>query len=231
MSRSFDSNINPDALLSVTSDLYHYPSVSLQFFLELNIHIPPYVFRKIIRSVGILVRLPPRFVKTLVRRLISLPNSQSSSGKNRFAGVVVRRILKKIESPPPVFSRNCLEEDLNLGQFSYVIASRFVPFLRGNMSLSLTQIFEILCFLIYHLKKARSKMQDFMQILNIDGRFDDERYNEQSVKYNEFKSAKDIIKLVNLFLEYFEPAMPTCQGIFEHYMQEMLSIFPRMLGK
>jgi hypothetical protein len=248
MSRSLDKYSNGIATLSVYSGFYNFASHFVRFSLESKLYIPPEVFREIIRKFGFLVLVSPALVKTLARRL-TLPNSQSSSGQNRFARLVILRLLKKIEYtpiPPHVFSKFCQQDNPGLGQFSYVIANRFVPFLRGNMSLSLTQIFEILCFLIYHLKTARSKMQDYSEMLNVGGRFDDDGYcsnefcsddedccssNSSSIEHREFMFAKEAITHIDHFLEYFEPAIPICQRIFERYRQEMLSIFPRMLGK
>ena len=224
-------NSNTSARFSVHSGFHTFASQLVQVSLELRLHISPKVFCEIIRKFGFLVRVSPSMMKTLARRL-TLPNSQTPSGKNRFARPVVLRFLKKIECtrvPPHVFSKFCPQDPPELGQFSHVIASRFVPFLRGNMSLSFTQIFEILCFLIYHLKTVRSKMQHYSEMLNVGGRFDDEdccSSNRSSIEHSEFMFAKEAITHINHFLEYFEPAMPTCQGIFKRYMKEMLSIFP-----
>ena len=244
MSIGLGKHSNSSACLSVYSGFHTFASHSSRVSLELRLHISPKVFREIIRKFGNLVWVSPSMMKTLARRLISLPNSQTPSGKNRFARLVVLRFLKKIEYtpiPPHVFSEFCPQDPPELGQFSHVIASRFVPFLRGNMSLSLTQKFEILCFLIYHLKTVRSKMQHYSEMLNVGGRFDDDGYcsnefcsddeqqsssNRSSIEHSEFMFAKEAITHIDHFLEYFEPAMPTCQGIFERYMQEMLSIFP-----
>jgi hypothetical protein len=249
MSRSLGEYSNKSATLSVHSGFYNFASDFVRVSLELRLYIPPEVFREIIRKFGNLVWVSPALVKTLAIRLISLPNSQSPSGKNRFTRLVVFRFLKKIEYtrvPPNVFSKFCPQDNPNLGQFSYVISNRFVPFLHGNMSLSLTQIFEILCLLIYHLKTARSKMQDYSEMLNVGGRFDDDGYfsnefcsddedccssNRPSIEHREFMFAKEAITHIDHFLEYVEPAIPNCQRIFERYMQEMLSIFPRMLVK
>jgi hypothetical protein len=239
---------NGSATLSVFSGFYNYASHLVRVSLELKLYIPPEVFHEIIRKFGFLVRFSPSMVKTLARRL-TLPKSQSPSVQNRLARLVVRRLLKKIEHtpiPPHVFSEFCAQGKPYLGQFSYVVTNRFVPFLRGNMSLSLTQIFEILCFLIYHLKTARSKMKDYSDMLKDDGRFNDADYcsnefcsddeewcssNRSSIEHSEFMFANEAITHIDHFLEYFEPAMPICQRIFEGYMQEMLSIFPRMLRK
>ena len=242
MSSGLDEHSNTSARFSVHSGFHTFASQLVQVSLELRLHIPPKVFCEIIRKFGFLVRVSPSMVKTLARRL-TLPNSQTPSGKNRFARPVVLRFLKKIECtrvPPHVFSKFCPQDPPELGQFSHVIASRFVPFLRGNMSLSFTQIFEILCFLIYHLKTVRSKMQHYSEMLNVGGRFndgycsdeffsDDEDWrssNRSSIEHSEFMFAKEAITHIDHFLEYFEPAMPTCQGIFKRYMKEMLSIFP-----
>jgi hypothetical protein len=89
-------------------------------------------------------------------------------------------------------------------------------------------------------------MQDYSEMLNVGGRFDDDGYcsnefcsddedccssNSSSIEHREFMFAKEAITHIDHFLEYFEPAIPICQRIFERYRQEMLSIFPRMLGK
>jgi hypothetical protein len=236
-------NSNTSARFSVHSGFHTFASQLVQVSLELRLHIPPKVFCEIIRKFGFLVRVSPALVKTLARRLISLPNSQTPSGKNRFAGFVVLRFLKKIEYtpiPPHVFSEFCPQDPPELGQFSHVIASRFVPFLRGNMSLSFTQIFEILCFLIYHLKTARSNMQHYSEMLNVGGRFDDDGYcsnefcsddedccssNRSSIEHSEFMFAKEAITHINHFLKYVEPAMPICLRIFERYRDKLLN-FP-----
>jgi hypothetical protein len=248
MSSGLGEYSNRSARLSVNSGFDTFASDFVRFSLELRLYISPEVFREIIRRFGFLVRFSPSMVKTLARRL-TLPNSQSSSGQNRFARLVVLRFLKNIEHtrvPPDVFSEFCPQGKTNLGQFSYVVTNRFVPFLRGNMSLSLTQIFEILCFLIYHLKTACLKMHKYSDMLNVGGRFDDADYcsnefcsddeewcssNRSSIEHSEFMFANEAIKHIGHFLKYFEPEMPICQKIFEGYMQKMLSIFPRMLRK
>jgi hypothetical protein len=248
MSRCLVNHLNINAILSVFSGLYKYAGDSVRFSLELRLYISPEVFSEIIGKFGFLVLVSPALVKTLAIRL-TLPNSQSPSGQNRLARLVVRRLLKQTKYtpiPPHVFSKFCPQDDPNLGQFSYVVTNRFVPFLRGNMSLSLTEIFEILCFLIYHSKTARSKMHEYSKMLNVGRRFDDDGFcsNEfcsddedccsskgLSIEHREFMFAEEAIKHIDRFLEYFEPAIPICQRIFERYMKEMLSIFPRMLGR
>ena len=228
------NNSNSVAYFSVHSGLDTFTRSILRFSLELRRDIPPEVFRGVTGGFGGLVRVSPAFVKTLVGKLIF--------GKNWFARRVASRFVKKIEYtrvPVLEFSRYCPQENPNLVQFSHVIASRFVPFLRGGMSLSLTQIFEILCFLTYHLKTARSKMQDYSVMLNVDGRFnegycsdeyfsDDEdcsSSNRPSIEHTEFVLAKEAIIHIDHFLEYVEPAMPICLRIFERYRDKLLN-FP-----
>ncbi len=89
-------------------------------------------------------------------------------------------------------------------------------------------------------------MQEYSEILNVDGRFDDDGFcsNEfcsddedccsskgLSIEHREFMFAEEAIKHIDLFLAYVEPAIPFCQRIFERYMKEMLLIFPHMLGR
>jgi len=187
--------------------------------------IPPEIFHEIIQKFFSLVVFSPSLVKTLVRRLMYLPDSQSTSCTQWLAHLVSRRILKRIEYtqvPFAVFSSYFPEDNPNLRQFSFVVSNKLSPFLHGNLSLSLTQIFEILCFLNHHLTTTLSKIQAIASEINADGRFDGDYSNEFDVMYDCFVFFNESIRLFGILLEYIEPALPICQRIFERYKKMLL---------
>ena len=187
--------------------------------------------------------MSPKMLLYLAGMLSHFP--QSRHPRKRIVWFVLRRVLHTLKNPlefqtSPQDAQQP-EEDFSicwidcplthpgLDHFTYAIKSNFVPFLRGDRSLSLTKILEILCILRHHLILAYEQMRNIQGDIDSGGQGSDalcsdvrystcgqERPFEEQQNYH---AAKESIYVISDLLQRIEQVLPTFLEIFNLYVQ------------
>jgi hypothetical protein len=210
---------------------------------ELNTVIPAEKLHQIEQVMSAKFRMSPKMLLHLAKMLSHDPESRHP--RKRIVRWLFKRILHTLENPfelptPPQHVEHH-EDDLSprwidcplthpgLDHFTNAIEFNFVPFLRGDRSLSLPKILEILCILRHHLILAIEQMMSIRNDIDTGGQGSDalcsdvrystcgqERPFEEQQNYH---AAKESIYVISDLLQRIEQVLPTFLEIFNLYVQ------------
>ena len=187
-------------------------------------------------------RISPKMLLHLAKMLSH--NPQSRHPRKRIVLWLLKRVLHTLENPfefptPPQHVEHH-EDDLSprwidcpmthpgLDHFTVAIESNFVPFLRGDRSLSLTKILEILCILRHHLILAHEQMRYNVMMVDSDGQGSDalcsdirfECGRERSFEeLQDYYAAKESSYVISDLLQRIEQFLSNFSGKFELYLK------------
>lgn len=210
---------------------------------ELNTVIPTEKLHQIEQVMSAKFRMSPKMLLHLAKMLSHDP--QSRHPRKRIVRWLLKRILHTLENPfefptPPQHVEHH-EDDLSprwidcplthpgLDYFTVAIESNFVPFLRGDRSLSLPNILEILCILRHHLILAHEQMRNIQGDIDSGGQGSDAlcsdiRYSScgHERPYDELQNyyaAKESVYVISDLLQRIEQFLSTFLEKFKLYME------------
>jgi len=186
--------------------------------------------------VSSLFRNSPKMMVFLARRLSHVPYEESQRFGKRMMLLVLKRVFKTLKNPfelptlPPQYVEYYDYQPTHpyLSHFINAIESNFVPFLRGDKSLSLTEIIDILSILKHHLNIADEKMRYNVMIVDSGGQGSDalcsdirfvcgiERSFEE---LQDYYAAKESIHVIYDLLKGIEQMLSNFSCKFELYLK------------